>query len=519
MISSASQGHSSSRESLPLKNARPVQAVESRGGPVSPEKKNGSDTSLPLPKTPSMNRNATFENAGFPMFQTPEKTPIRQISRDDQSRGGDADSAMLLSPPGVASPGSRKRRSNDFYTLLKSPRTPQHSRPVSIEEGEIRRLEECSWQSPEKEYNVSPRVERGTDVKRISENLKTQLNYAKAKIQHGWSDKSLAEVRKQLETQKEGNKKGNKKGRQKSDKTSYDEFWKTPGEALPRYEGQEARSRPKTPQKLNILPKSHGIQHSITLDEVASHHRKPKQYGASGSAERALLEALSPRTPRHAPPNGPPPPVSRSPIPETRLEHDAIVSLMTLATPKDKLNASSSPQKGQKGHLSAFSPGLLHRRSANRDANARHQLGGPLLPPPSPSKTRTFARSPAYDDDDITEVETSDEDESRVRLPALDSRLSSSPISRTLPPLQISPRFAGTGQLVGLGLSKSPATFASLRTRPSVGRFGEDGEKVGGSEKMGEGKKFGKRGNVGKKRERREKENDEDDDDDRTLSE
>ncbi|KAF6007977.1 hypothetical protein HII13_004160 [Brettanomyces bruxellensis] len=489
MISSASQGHSSSRESLPLKKAHPVQAAESRGGPVSPEKKNGSDTSLPLPKTPSMNRNATFETAGFPMFQTPEKTPIRQISRDDQSRGrrcGLRD-APIATRSGVSG-------------VEKTQKTPQHSRPVSIEEGEIRRLEECSWQSPEKEYSVSPRVERGTDVKRISENLKTQLNYAKAKIQHGWSDKSLAEVRKQLETQKEGNKKATKRAG-KSDKTSYDEFWKTP-EA-----GSSEQAENAT--KIEHFAKSHGIQHSITLDEVASHHRKLKQYGASGSAERALLVALSPRTPRHAPPNGLPPPVSRSPIPETRLEHDAIVSLMTLATPKDKLSASSSPQKGQKGHLSAFSPGLLHRRSPNRDANARHH----------PSKTRTFARSPAYDDDDITEVETSDEDESRVRLPALDSRLSSSPISRTLPPLQVSPRFAGTGQLVGLGLSKNPATFASLRTRPSVGRFGEEGEKVGGSEKMGEGEKFGKRGNVGKKRERREKENDEDDDDDRTLSE
>lgn len=522
MISSASQGRSSSRESLPLKGADTVQARET-GEPISPEKKNGSDASLPFPKTPSMNRNSAFENATFPMFQTPEKTPMRQINREAQPRGGEAESAILLSPPGVTSPGSRKRRSNDFYSLLKSPRTPQRSRPVSIEEGEIRRLEEAErakrpvdvenvkseFSSPEKrgsgnyEYSLSPRLDRNTNVKRISENLKTRLNYAKAKIQHGWSDKSLAEVREQLDIQKKD------RILKTDEKVTYDEFWKTPGDTLPRYEKEEKRSRathgtlltprtPRTPKKSHILSKSHVHQRSITLDEVASNHRKAgSQHGASGSAERALFEALSPRTPRHAPPNIPPPPVSGSPVSETRLEQDAIMSLMTLATPKDKSrrspysSMSSSPQKV---HLPRLSPELLRRHSPEKDTNVHHQLGGPLLPPPSPSKSRNFAGAPASglyegqkigdehydnggdddDDDDVTEVETSDEDETRLKPPTLDSRLVSSPISRTLPPLQASPRFSGGSQLVGLGLGKASVKFGSMhRKLPASGTFGQ----------------------------------------------
>lgn len=182
----------------------------------------------------------------------------------------------------------------------------------------------------------------------------------------------------------------------------------------------------------------------LSLDEVASRHRRSLQ----GSANKDLVEALSPRkpmnprSPMHAPPSIPPPHLEKSPLPESGLEHDAIVSLMSLSSPK-----KTSPYRNH-GNISPI------RSPTKSPSKLEPPIGRPAMTFPNSMLRRRGANNDD-DDDDATEIE-SPEDESRQTF--------GSTLSRELPP----PRSGfQPAPFAGLGL-RSATTGEALAIKPAI---------------------------------------------------
>ncbi|VEU22090.1 DEKNAAC103079 [Brettanomyces naardenensis] len=432
-----------------------------------------------------MGKSTSFEGRTFMVPKTPERTPGQL-----QSEG-----TPLLSPS-FLSTTPKKRRSTDFYSLLKSPMLNNlQESPASVKRRSIelnKAIEDRNFVFHDstgspllKSPNRSPvptsysRVARKTEpeIKKISDNLRTRLNYAKAKIQHGWSDKSITEVRKKLQEEKSSRLLTDE------DKNRYDQFWRMQDDKLP--EALESSSAPGG--STTELPETQGTPRSIghrrnksassriSLDDIASRQKR-------GSADRALLQALSPevkvargafsspRTSRVSGPQPPPPapgalaPLKTSPSPENRLEQDAIMSLMSLSSPV-KYSASGStsptgshadisPKNGPSNKL--LPPTTLPPISPSLQRNSSSQ--STYLPPPPPLAPPKFNTI----DDDTTEDETEDEHEQDRGLPGNPSISRRLPAPRTLgPPIGT----IGTSGLSGLGLSSS-MTGEQLQIKP-----------------------------------------------------
>jgi hypothetical protein len=161
------------------------------------------------PNTPSLPKHATFSSpAPMTMPETPERVP-RQLN--------DLEGTPLLSPPNTSvgnntnlllTPQRKKGSSNnantDFYSLLKSPDVRIDDKKLKRRSAEVFNI--TNTKSPEqlhRDYDnehllKSPRRDY-KEIKKISENLKTRLNYANVKVQHGWSRKNIKELEHSLE--------------------------------------------------------------------------------------------------------------------------------------------------------------------------------------------------------------------------------------------------------------------------------------------------------------------------------
>ncbi|KAG0676861.1 blue light receptor [Pichia californica] len=162
------------------------------------------------PKTPSLSKPATFSSPAninnttnsVLLPETPERVP-RHLN--------DLEDTPLLSPPSTLFSTShtpqRQRNNNntDFYTLLKSPARSQNDNKLKRRSMELFGITNA-YKSPEqlhKEYDndhllKSPKRDY-KEIRKISENLRTRLNYANIKVQHGWSNKSIGELEHSLE--------------------------------------------------------------------------------------------------------------------------------------------------------------------------------------------------------------------------------------------------------------------------------------------------------------------------------
>ncbi|GME84523.1 unnamed protein product [Ambrosiozyma monospora] len=203
-----------------------------------------------VPSTPSMKRvSGIFDPQS--VLKTPERTPQQLLM----------EGTPLLSPSVPYSvPSSAKRRSTDFYSLLKSPELNRYNYThVNPGSPDVKRrsmeLNKIINKSPEKTpgsalglspstgfifhdtllsspKRVSPyRVSKknDTEIKEISENLKTRLSYANLKIQHGWSSSSITELEKKLQTEK----KSPSKNQESDTDNKFTEFWHLKSDKLP----------------------------------------------------------------------------------------------------------------------------------------------------------------------------------------------------------------------------------------------------------------------------------------------
>lgn len=171
-----------------------------------------SSSGIKEPKTPSLSKSATFTSPSVAVLpETPERVP-RHIQ--------DLEDTPLLSPPHASSnthllltPQKRKGsmsngnngNNTDFYSLLKSPAVRTEDKKLKRRSMELFGITSGS-KSPEqlpREWDnehllKSPRRDY-KEIRKISENLRTRLNYANVKVQHGWSNKSIGELEHSLE--------------------------------------------------------------------------------------------------------------------------------------------------------------------------------------------------------------------------------------------------------------------------------------------------------------------------------
>ncbi|ODV84508.1 hypothetical protein CANARDRAFT_23912 [[Candida] arabinofermentans NRRL YB-2248] len=194
------------------------------------------------PITPSLKKSNSFESSSssnnnnnnnnynhIVIPQTPDRSNINILTSSNET--------PLLSPTKHNHLNSlhitpSKRKSTDFYNLLKSPDIIRSNNNDSNNTELKRRsieLNKIIHKSPELNGNflfhdnltTSPtrksasggasgnntfRVKKKKnefEIKEISDNLKTRLNYANLKIQNGWNDTSINELEKKLSTKTE----------------------------------------------------------------------------------------------------------------------------------------------------------------------------------------------------------------------------------------------------------------------------------------------------------------------------
>lgn len=242
-----------------------------------------------IPKTPDhQNLNNGFENTPL---QSPTKTPRSAKRRS-------TDSYHLLNTPDhkVYKSNSKddddeehssrqaKRSSLELYKLLDS----EDNRLKLVQKSPTREsstvFNDSSSTSPVKN---SYRVKKSeTEIKELSQNLKSRLNYAFLKVQNGWTEKPLSELEKK---------------------------------SLSPSMGSPPRISALKPRPLSL----HGtsvVTPRIRLDEFAasrSHGRRNSLSSTQTNANVALLTALSPRSSKH----------------EVDPEKTAAISLMKLSSP------------------------------------------------------------------------------------------------------------------------------------------------------------------------------------------
>ncbi|KAG7837766.1 hypothetical protein KL942_004178 [Ogataea angusta] len=327
-------------------------------------------TQIKEPTTPSLKKNATFDAAPFP--QTPERTPHQLMP----------EGTPLLSPTNMGSGTTpSKRRSTDFYSLLKSPDVNRNDVDLKRRSVELNKIVNKSperlnnyvfhdtlLKSPKRQPGSSPfRVHKKNDneIKEISENLKTRLNYANVKIQHGWSAKSISELEKNLEEEK------SRKMLTPQDRKLQDNFWKMKTDQLPTYiqpplNAEHRTTAPTSPSSHASPARSRASK--LKLDELAS-----KQ----GSAESALYKALSPERPKLTIDSRSmlPPTSHQRSASDSKLEQEAIMSLISLSSPV-KYSGSQSPSPPRPAGLQK-PPALSfdrRRNAGNEDTDEETEL-------------------------------------------------------------------------------------------------------------------------------------------------
>ncbi|KAH3659244.1 hypothetical protein OGATHE_006128 [Ogataea polymorpha] len=294
-------------------------------------------TQMNEPTTPSLKKNATFDAAPFP--QTPERTPHQLMP----------EGTPLLSPTHVNSGATpSKRRSTDFYSLLKSPDVNRNDVDLKRRSVELNKIlnksperlnnyvfHDSLLKSPKRQPGSSPfRVHKKNDneIKEISENLKTRLNYANVKIQHGWSAKSISELEKNLEEEK------SRKMLTPEDRKQQDNFWNMKTDQLPTY------NQPKMNAEHRIAAPSSPTSYAIPVRRKTSKLKLDELASKQGSAESALYKALSPERPNLTIDSRSmlPPASHRRSASDSKLEQEAIMSLISLSSPV-KYSGSQSP--------------------------------------------------------------------------------------------------------------------------------------------------------------------------------
>lgn len=223
------------------------------------------------PKTPSLNKSApTFTspapNAGLP--ETPDRIP-RQIDADLESTPllSPAPSGNLFGTPGRRR-GSVANNAPDFYTLLKSPDVRMDDKGIKRSSLDLFGNSEKSPERVNREYDSdhllkSPRRDV-KEIKKISENLKTRLNYANFKVQHGLSRKSIDELEQSLDTIASG------ASAVKPEPRNLEDFWNLKADNLPGNTNSVGGSLLASPGRFAISGRRRtSFNTPVNLDDIA----------------------------------------------------------------------------------------------------------------------------------------------------------------------------------------------------------------------------------------------------------
>lgn len=361
------------------------------------------------PNTPSMSKSSSFSSpAPVPMPETPDRVPRHMT---------DLDSTPLLSPPQssmgnlLSTPHRRKNSSTnantDFYSLLKSPEASR-AEDRSLKRRSVELFSITNAKSPEqvhREYDnehllKSPRRDY-KEIRKISENLRTRLNYANVKVQHGWSKKSIGELEHSLEEIASNPQRSEELNSAKN----LENFWHLRADNLPKnndVNGMNTAGNEKDhPGLSSLLLSSPGFSShantskrrssfisNIRLDEVAKRgFKSPEtkstgeflqpqaQPGIGSNAPSASVSSGSKSSPRKADSGGlklavktennessntQRPTNHKKSSSDSKLEQDAIISLISLSSPvKYSAGSSLSPSPPHIGSPTKSSQGKL----------------------------------------------------------------------------------------------------------------------------------------------------------------
>ncbi|GMM32313.1 hypothetical protein DAMA08_050580 [Martiniozyma asiatica (nom. inval.)] len=234
----------------------------------------------------------------------------------------------------------KRRAAADFYSLLKSPE-------VNLSPGTKR-------PKPHPHAETSP-----YNIPQLTNNLKTRLNYANIKVQHGWAGKSINEVEQSLLS---------------PPKQSYPQF-STPGPRM--YNANIDLSPLPSPKfRRKSLP-------TISLDDIANNRTSPLK---STSLQLAPL-LQPPQTPTQQQQRIPSLKLPNATTGE--LEQNAILSLMSLSSP---VKHTPTPSPGHSPMMFKFPPNSLsgppkghfrtHSTHSNSTQSSETSSQGVLLGPP-----------------------------------------------------------------------------------------------------------------------------------------
>ncbi|CDK29851.1 unnamed protein product [Kuraishia capsulata CBS 1993] len=287
----------------------PATPVMKQGGSIKSENSPSSESQT-VPTTPSAPQfSPTRAGLGLPVVpRTPDRPTLSEGLEE----------TPLLSPM-----GSAKRRSADFYSLLKSPerigkqnwdagvkrRSLELYNVINKSPDRVGFVFHDSAKSPKRQSPYRVNKKNPAEIKEISETLKTKLNYAALKVQNGWGNKSLEELEKTIDDAKKD---------QEPSATRHELIQPSFG-----FSRGGIAAKPRSPS--GSKP---GMR--LSLDQVASRpHQQNNKHLRVGSndegfADLALYSALSSRK------------NSVSHNDEDVAEKEAVMSLMSLSSPVKK---------------------------------------------------------------------------------------------------------------------------------------------------------------------------------------
>ncbi|TID21198.1 hypothetical protein CANINC_003478 [Pichia inconspicua] len=329
------------------------------------------------PKTPSLNKSTPTFASPAPNGNLPE-TPERIPRRIDT----DLESTPLLSPgPSgniFATPGRRRgslaNNAPDFYTLLKSPEVRMDDKGIKRTSLDLFSNSDTSPQKISKEYDSehllkSPRRDV-KEIKKISENLKTRLNYANFKVQHGLSRKSIDELEQSLDSI------ATNTSTLKPEPKNLDDFWNLKADNLPGNANSSGRSLLASPSRFPISGRRRtSFNASVNLDDIAKRGVKasPDLTNSEFSNIKPVpLTQTSSLASLHVQSNLQSSPLQRAnsrskgtlsvdtktDATETKLEQDAIYSLISMSSPTKYTAASSVSPSPPKQFASSINSNL-----------------------------------------------------------------------------------------------------------------------------------------------------------------
>ncbi|OUT23870.1 hypothetical protein CAS74_000244 [Pichia kudriavzevii] len=377
------------------------------------------------PTTPSLLKTEVFSSpAPLQIPETPERV---------RGHINDVEGTPLISPPraGDLTFTPHKDRTKqfpgtDFYTLLKSPEARLEDKKLKRTSTDLfsRSNEDQSPERKEGDYDSehllkSPRRDY-KEIRKLSENLRTRLNYANVKVQHGWSNKSIGEL--ELPWKKSplilsGN-------------SNLEDFWKLRSDRLPKSEDFNDR-------KLEMS------QALLSSPGQFSHNRRRSSFNTSMRLDDIARRGVKSPDLKHTSPlkNGKFKLTINSDCINSGedLEKDAIFSLISLASPKrtsapmlPSVSSSSSngglpllsnianSQTQRLPPISSMLPmqesSVSRRGSINSAGNPRNSFGAQLFgtTPGLGVGFKASLRSDDETDDETTEEETLEEQQNET---------------------------------------------------------------------------------------------------------